>query len=89
MTGFKDYKDYQTYMDNNYDEEQQIIIENFISYYMNKLRGFERYNCENTYQDELKNDTDGKLHEFAIIGFHLLKKNYESRIQKKTKNPKI
>ncbi len=84
MVEFKDYKEYQIYMDNNYDEEEQIIIENFISYYMNKLRGFGHYNCEYTYQDELKNDINGKLHEFAIIGFNLLKKNWEMRIKNKS-----
>lgn len=74
MVEFKNYKEYQNYMDNNYDEEEQITIENFISYYMNKLRGFGHCNCEYTYQDELKNDINGKLHKFAIIGFNLLKK---------------
>jgi hypothetical protein len=81
MVEFKNYKEYQNYMDNNYDEEEQITIENFISYYMNKLRGFGHHNCEYTYQDELKNDINGKLHEFAIIGFNLLKKNWEIRIK--------
>ena len=82
MFEFQDYNQYQVYMDNNYDEEKQIIIENFISYYMNQLRGFGHNNCELTYQDELKNDINGELHEFAIIGFHLLKKNYEMKSNK-------
>jgi hypothetical protein len=82
MVEFKNYNEYQIYMDNNYDEEEQITIENFISYYMNKLREFGHYNCEYTYQDELKNDISGKLHEFSIIGFNLLKKNYVMRLNK-------
>ena len=41
---------------------------------MNKLRGFGHIDCEYTYQDELKNDINGKLHELSIIGFNLLKK---------------
>jgi hypothetical protein len=77
MVEFKDYKEYQQYIDANYDEEDQITIENFISYYMNKLRGFGHLNCEYTYQDALKNDA--KLHQFAIIGFNLLKKKYETK----------
>jgi hypothetical protein len=79
MAEFKNYKEYQNYLDNTYDEEDQITIENFISYYMNKLRGFGHHNCECEYEDDLKNDIGGKLHECAIIGFNLLKKNYEKR----------
>jgi hypothetical protein len=82
MVEFKDYKEYQNFMDNNYDEEEQITIENFISYYLNKLRGFGHHNCEHTYQDELKDDKNGELHKFAIIGFNLLKINYEIRLNK-------
>jgi hypothetical protein len=81
MVEFIDYNEYQSYMDNNYDEEEQITIENFISYYLNKLRGFAHHNCEYTYQNELKNDINSKLHEFAIIGFNFLKKNYENKIK--------
>jgi hypothetical protein len=73
-TEFQDYKAYQLYMDNNYDEEDQITIENFISYYENKRNGFGHYNWESAYQEALRNDTTGKLHEFAMIGFNLLNK---------------
>jgi len=86
MTEFQDYKEYQFYMENNYDEEEQITIENFISYYMNKHRGFGHYNCEYTYQDELKNDINGKLHEFAIIGFNFEKNIYNERMSNKAKS---
>lgn len=81
MLEFRNYKEYQRYMDDNYDEEQQVTIENFISYYMNQLNGFGHHNCQAAYQDELNNDIHGKLHEFALIGFHLLKENYELRKQ--------
>ena len=83
MVEFKHYNEYQNYLDDNYDEEEQITIENFISYYMNKLRGFGHHNCEYTYQDELNNDINSKLHKLAIIGFNLLKKNYEIRLKSK------
>jgi hypothetical protein len=79
MNNFQDYKAYLLYMENNYDEEDQITIENFISYYMNKYRGFGQYNCEYAYQAELKNDVTGKLHEFAMIGFNFEKKKYNER----------
>jgi len=79
MVEFQNYNEYQVYMDNNYDEDQQITIENYISYYMNKHRGFEHHNKN---QDELKNDIVGKLHEFAIIGFNLLKNKYDERTLK-------
>jgi hypothetical protein len=86
MVKFRYYKEYLLYMENNYDEEDQITIENFISYYINKHRGFGHYNCEDTYQDDLKNDTNGKLHEFAIIGFDFEKKIYDKRMLNKLKN---
>jgi hypothetical protein len=87
MVEFKDYKEYLIFMENNYDEEEQIIIENFIAYYINKHRGFGHYNCEYSYQEELKNDINGKLHEFAIIGFNFEKKIYETKLTKlKSKN---
>jgi hypothetical protein len=86
MAEFRDYKEYQLYMDNNYNEEEQITIENFISYYMNKHRGFGRQNCEYEYQEELQNDVTGKLHDFAIIGFNILKNKI---INKKRSNVKV
>ena len=81
MIEFKDYNQYQLYLDNNYNEDQQITIENFISYYQNKDNGFGHLNCEIEYQDELKNDIDN-LHKIAIIGFNLLKKNKLKRNKK-------
>jgi hypothetical protein len=86
MNEFQDYKQYLLYMENNYDEEDQITIENFISYYINKYRGFGRYNCEYTFLDDLKNDIIGKLHDFAIIGFNFEKLIYEERNLQKFKN---
>lgn len=75
MLQFADYKHYQRYLDDNFDEEQQLTIENFISYYMNILKGFRNHNCLSTYENELKNDTHGNLHQISIIGYNLLKKN--------------
>lgn len=88
MSEFENYSEYLQYMENNYNEDDQITIENFISYYINKYRGVGHKNCELTYQDELKNDVDGKLHDFAIIGFNFEKKIYDERNLKKLKKSK-
>lgn len=68
MNQFQDYRQFLLYIENNYDEEDQLIIEGFISYYVNVLRGFGHRNCECTYQDNLKCDTIGELHKLALIG---------------------
>jgi hypothetical protein len=84
MATFQTFKQFLLYMENNYDEEEQITIENFMSYYINKYTGFGRHNCEYTYQEDLKNDTSGKLHAFALIGFEFEKKIYDERQYKKS-----
>ena len=84
MATFQTFKQFLLYMENNYDEEEQITIESFMSYYINKYTGFGRYNCEYTYQADLKNDTNGKLHAFALIGFEFEKKIYDERQYKKS-----
>jgi hypothetical protein len=40
MDNFETYSEFLYYIDKNYDEEQNIIIENFMSYYINKYRKF-------------------------------------------------
>lgn len=69
MNQFKDYRQFLLYIENNYDEEDQLIIEDFISYYVNEFRGFGKRNCERTYQDNLQRDPTGDLHKLAVIGF--------------------
>jgi hypothetical protein len=39
MDNFQTFIQFLDYIDRNYDEEQNIIIENFMSYYINKYRG--------------------------------------------------
>jgi hypothetical protein len=75
MDNFETFKEFLDYIDRNYDEEQNIIIENFMSYYINKYRGVGCYNCEFTYNDGLIEDTTGELHKLALIGFEF-EKNY-------------
>jgi hypothetical protein len=75
MNSFQTYIQFLNYIEINYDEEQQIIIENFISYYINEYRKFGKYNCKNTYDDGLKSDTTGELHNLGCIGFEFEKKN--------------
>lgn len=79
MEKFENYREYLLYMENNYDEEDQLIIEGFIAYYINKYRGFGHKKCESTYQESLQYDRTGKLHQFAMIGFEFEKKNIEMR----------
>jgi hypothetical protein len=68
----------------SYDVEQQITIENFMSYYINKYRGFGKRNCKYTYDNELKNDTTGELHKLALIGFEFEKQIHDEREYKKS-----
>ena len=105
MEQFQSYNQYLVYMDQNYDEEEQLIIEDFISYYINKYRGFGHHNCEDTYQDNIRHDTNGMsseakvhlrprasgdLHKFALIGVDFEKKMHdECELQKYNKIYKL
>jgi hypothetical protein len=53
MDNLKTFSQFLNYM-RSYDVEQQITIENFMSYYINDYRGFGKRNCKYTYNDELK-----------------------------------
>ena len=80
MDSFQTYTEFLSYVEHNYEEEQQLIIEDFMSYYMNKYRGYGKYNCEYTYKDNLKKDKAGELHKLAVIGFEFEKKLYDNPI---------
>lgn len=79
MDNFQTYSQFLNYIECNYDEEQQIIIENFISYYINEYKKFGKYNCKDTYYDDLKSDTTGELHKLGVIGFEFEKKIHDER----------
>ena len=83
MDIFQSFTEFLNYIEINYDEEQNIIIENFMSYYINNYRQFGKYNCEYTYNDDLKNDKTGELHKLALIGFEFEKKIHNEREYKK------
>ena len=83
MDNFKTYSEFLNYM-RSYDQEKQITIENFMSYYINEYRGFGKHNCKYTYNNELKNDTTGELHKLALIGFEFEKKIHDEREYKKS-----
>ena len=86
---FQTYSQFLSYIEEKYDEEQQITIENFISYYINEYNHFGKYNCKATYEEELKNDSTGELHRMALIGFEFEKKIFdEAALRKKQKNQK-
>ena len=82
IDNFQTYSQFLNYIKSNYDEEQQIIIENFISYYINEYRKFRKYNCKDTYDDDLKSDTTGELHKLGLIGFKFEKKIHNERKNK-------
>jgi hypothetical protein len=84
MDTFQTYSQFLNYIERNYDEEQQIIIENFMSYYINEYRQFGKYNCKSTYEEGLKSDTTGELHRLSLIGFEFDKKKHEERQSKKS-----
>ena len=48
MDNFQSFSQFLDYIERNYEEEQQIIIENFMSYYINEYRRFGKYNCKCT-----------------------------------------
>ena len=83
MDDFKTFSQFLNCM-RSYDVEQQITIENFMSYYINKYRGFGKRNCKYTYDNELKNDTTGELHKLALIGFEFEKQIHDEREYKKS-----
>jgi hypothetical protein len=83
MENFKTFSEFLNYIESNYEEEEIIIIENFMSYYINEYRGFGKRNCKYEYDDDLKNDKTGELHKLSLIGFEFEKKIYNERVYKK------
>ena len=84
MNNFQTYSQFLDYIEKNYDEEQNEIIEGFIAYYINKYRVFGKYNCEISYNDDLKSDITGELHKLGVIGFNFEKKIHDEREYKKS-----
>ena len=83
MKNFKTFSEFLDYIESNYEAEEIIIIENFMSYYINEYRGFGKRNCKYEYDDDLKNDKTGELHKLSLIGFEFEKKIYNERVYKK------
>ena len=75
MNNFKTYSNFLNHIESNYEEEENIIIENFIAYYINEYRKFGKYNCKIEYDDDLKSDKTSELHKLGLIGFEFEKKN--------------
>ena len=79
MDNFQTFKQFLDYIENNYEEDDIITIENFMSYYINEYRGFGKYNCKKTYEEDLYYDKTGELHKLALIGFEFEKKKHNER----------
>lgn len=86
MNNFETFSHFLAYIENNYDEEQLIIIENFMSYYINEYRNCRKYNCKYSYEDDLKSDKTGELHKLSLIGFEFEKKIHDEREYNKSLN---
>jgi hypothetical protein len=84
MDNFQTFSEFLDYIERNYDEEQNIIIENFMAYYINKYRNFGKHNCEELYTSDLKDDKTGELHKLAVIGFEFEKNKHDEREYKKS-----
>lgn len=82
MNNFQTFSEFLDYIEKNYDEEQNIIIENFMAYYINKYRN--KYNDEDLYKSDLKDDVTGELHKLALIGFEFEKNIHDEREYKKS-----
>lgn len=79
MDTFQTYRQFLSYVESHYEEEDRITIENFISYYSNAYRKFGKYNCQANYEEDLHRDTTGELHTLGLIGFAFEKKRHEER----------
>lgn len=71
---FNTYTQFLFYIEEKYSEDEQIIIENFISYYINEFKGFNKHNCRFTYEESLSLDKTGELHKLALLGVEIEKK---------------
>lgn len=63
------------FIEQTYDEEQQIMIEDFYAYEDNEYRGFGAGNDKNLYRENKENDTNGELETIAKIWFNITKKS--------------
>ena len=82
MNKFQTFSEFLDYIEKKYDEEQNIIIENFMAYYINKYRN--KYNDEDLYKADLEDDETGELHKLALIGFEFEKNIHDEREYKKS-----
>jgi len=82
MNNFQTFSEFLDYIEKNYDEEQNIIIENFMAYYINKYRN--KYNDEDLYKADLKDDVTEELHKLSLIGFEFEKNIHDEREYKKS-----
>lgn len=68
-------KELWDFIEKTYNEEQQIIIEDFWAYYDNEDRGFGWGNDQNLYRENKENDINGELETIAKIWFNISRKS--------------
>ena len=68
---FSTSKELWNFIEKTYDEEQQIVIEDFYAYHDNIYRGFGRGNDKNIYRENKENDVNGELETIAKIWFDI------------------
>jgi hypothetical protein len=82
---FNDLSYYWTHICVSYSEKEQLIIKSFISYYLNRLAGFDKYNNKQLYQENINLDIRGSLHAIALIGLKMEKDKYLDKIKNQSK----
>lgn len=64
MESIIDEKTMWEFIERTYDIEQQIIIEDFLSYFENEYCGYGHHNDQNLYRENKETDSSGEL--FAV-----------------------
>lgn len=83
---FNTYSDLWHFVLDNFDQADQLVIEYFITYYMNEYKGLGEKNSPLTFHQCKRYDATGKLHHFALMGFEFEKKIYHEQQKEKENN---
>ena len=75
---FESYSDLWHFVLENFDQADQLVVEYFITYYMNEYKGLTNKNSPVTFGQCKRYDVTGKLHKFGLMGFEFEKKIYDT-----------